>query len=52
MRGVGAFVHALLTVVQRFASFQLATLGHGRITLRISHDGPDKRLLSDGTQEQ
>ena len=26
-------------------------LGHGRITLRISHDGPDKRLLSDGTQE-
>jgi len=26
-------------------------VGHGRVTLRISHDGPDKRWLSDGTQE-
>ena len=52
MRGVGAFVHAVLTLVQRFAFFQLATLGHGRITLRISHDGSNRRLLSDGTQEQ
>ena len=26
-------------------------LGHSRVTLRITHDGPEKRLLSDGTQE-
>ena len=26
-------------------------LGHGRVTLRIAHDGPGRRLLSDGTQE-